>query len=169
MNIDYIRELYDAHYHINNKVWDCVAALTDEQFKQELDYSQGAIYNQMFHLLAAEFFWFSTMKAGKQLPWQELPDREKYPTFEAVRALYGEVETMVRDYLATLTEEDLEKPITYVFQDGVQRETKYWQHIMQMYSHGVDHRAQILAMLHQLGAPTVGQDYIGYVWEKKGY
>jgi uncharacterized damage-inducible protein DinB len=34
-------------------------------------------------------------------------------------------------------------------------------------NHSTDHRAQTLAGLHKLGAPTVGQDYLNFCWEKR--
>jgi uncharacterized damage-inducible protein DinB len=32
-------------------------------------------------------------------------------------------------------------------------------------NHGTDHRGQILATLHGLGAPTVEQDMMFFLWE----
>jgi uncharacterized damage-inducible protein DinB len=34
---------------------------------------------------------------------------------------------------------------------------------MQVINHSTDHRAQTLAMLHHLGAPTIGQDFLAYL------
>ena len=37
--------------------------------------------------------------------------------------------------------------------------------LLHMVNHGTDHRAQILARLHELGAETVEQDLMLYLWE----
>ncbi len=42
-----------------------------------------------------------------------------------------------------------------------------WQAMMQVINHSTDHRAQTLAGLHRLGAPTVAQDYVYFVVEQK--
>ena len=39
-----------------------------------------------------------------------------------------------------------------------------WQILLHMVNHGTDHRAQILARLHELGAPTTEQDLVLYLW-----
>ncbi|PJF26553.1 MAG: hypothetical protein CUN52_15675 [Phototrophicales bacterium] len=39
--------------------------------------------------------------------------------------------------------------------------------LVQVANHSTDHRAQTLAGLHQLGATTVEQDYLFYLWEKE--
>ena len=36
--------------------------------------------------------------------------------------------------------------------------------ITQLINHGTDHRAQMLRMLGDLGAPTFEQDYIVHLW-----
>jgi len=35
--------------------------------------------------------------------------------------------------------------------------------LLHVVNHGTDHRAQILAMLHGMGAPTVAQDLLFYM------
>jgi hypothetical protein len=37
--------------------------------------------------------------------------------------------------------------------------------ILRLVNHGTDHRAQVLRLLHDLGAPTFNQDLIIYLWE----
>jgi uncharacterized damage-inducible protein DinB len=42
-----------------------------------------------------------------------------------------------------------------------------WQIITQVTNHGTDHRAQLLRILHDFGAPTFGQDLILYWWQSQ--
>jgi uncharacterized damage-inducible protein DinB len=39
-----------------------------------------------------------------------------------------------------------------------------WQLYMHVYGHGIDHRAQLLSMLNQLGVETIEQDYVLYLF-----
>ena len=39
--------------------------------------------------------------------------------------------------------------------------------LIHVVNHGTDHRAQILARLHELGAPTLEQDLMLYLWERE--
>jgi uncharacterized damage-inducible protein DinB len=41
-----------------------------------------------------------------------------------------------------------------------------WQVFAHVANHGTDHRAQILRLLHDLGAPTFSQDFMIYLWER---
>ena len=36
--------------------------------------------------------------------------------------------------------------------------------LLHLVNHGTDHRAQMLAMLNSLGAPTFAQDYLHYLF-----
>ncbi len=42
-----------------------------------------------------------------------------------------------------------------------------WQVILHVVNHGTDHRAQVLRVLHDIGAPTFNQDLIIHLWQKK--
>ena len=39
-----------------------------------------------------------------------------------------------------------------------------WQVLVHLVNHGTDHRAQMLRILHDLGAPTFDQDFVLYRW-----
>ena len=39
--------------------------------------------------------------------------------------------------------------------------------LLQVVNHGTDHRAQLLCMLHDLGAKTAPQDYNFYVYDNQ--
>ncbi len=69
-------------------------------------------------------------------------------------------------YLETLDEELLNAILEYdvPHRGGLKRNTR-WQILLQGVNHGTDHRAQVLALLHQLGAPTLEQDFMIYLWD----
>lgn len=149
MTADEIRSLYEFHFTRNREIWDhCVTTLTLVQFTQEINYSIGSIRNQCVHLLNVDERWFSGFH-GDELPgWYEPGD---YKTFDVVRAKWDSVEEYMRAYLRKLTEAKLDED----FMPGV----KCWQIFYHVLNHGTDHRAQILAGLDSLGAPTFAQDY----------
>jgi uncharacterized damage-inducible protein DinB len=45
------------------------------------------------------------------------------------------------------------------------QELTVWQVLLHVVNHGTDHRAQVLRILHDFGAPTTAQDYIFYVYD----
>jgi uncharacterized damage-inducible protein DinB len=153
MKADYFRQLYDYHFRANRKLWDGpITALSDEQFKQKLDYSTGSIHNQVVHLINTDNRWFAGLR-GLEDPGSinpvHLPSREK------IRQKWDQVEADMRAYLDALQDDDLAGS----FQD----QFEIWQVLFHVQNHGTDHRAQMLAMLHHLGAPTFPQDFVFYL------
>ncbi len=84
-----------------------------------------------------------------------------------VREMYAYTQSAYRQVwscIENLTDDDsLEATITY--QTGsTERRDRRWRIIAHVINYGTDHRAQMLALLWQLGAPTVEQDFPIYFW-----
>lgn len=164
MNLDYIRTLYDYNYWAHRKVWDCAATLTEEQFTRDLGYSWKSIRGQLVHVMGAEWLWFQRLRGTSP---GGLPAEANYPTREAIRQEWDTIETDVRGYVNALTNESLATAIDYRTTSGKPQSQPKWQILLHVVNHGTDHRAQILAMLYQLGAPTVEQDLLFYFREQQ--
>ncbi len=164
MNISAIKKMYQYHFAMHRKVWDkCISTLTDEQFVQDVGYSWGSIRNQCYHVIRVDGRWFSRIK-GVSLPDYGLePD---YPTKASIRAFWDKVEKDIMTYLDTLTSSDLEREISFDMPHrGGMKTNQVWEILVHVINHGTDHRAQILGMLHQMGAPTMEHDMMLYWWE----
>lgn len=160
MRADDLRILYDYHFALNRKMWDnCVMALTDEEFTRQLDYSVGSIRNQMVHMLDVDGGWFRGLQYGVERgPWL---NAVMWPERAAIRAEWDKVEADMKAYLDSLTDEEAQS----MFPDSPQgHPVAKWQIMLHVLNHGTDHRAQVLAGLHQLGAPTIAQDMIWHFW-----
>lgn len=145
-----IRELYEYHISANRRLWETsITTLTDEQFTRHFDYSIGSIRSQCVHLMSIDERWFSGLR-GIAVP--DFLKPEDYPTREDVRTHWDGVEADMRLYLDELTDEHL--------LNGVLNGIPVWAVLQHVALHGVDHRAQMLAALHSLGAPTFAQDFI---------
>ena len=149
MNADNFRHLFEYHFIRNREIWDhCVLPLDEKTFKQKLPYSVGSIRNQCVHLLNVDERWFSGL-LGEELPgWYRA---DTFKTHASVREKWDQVEVYMRGYLDALTDEMLIEIL-----DG---DLAIWQVLFHVLNHGTDHRAQMLAMLDALGAPTFAQDY----------
>ena len=149
MQADHIRDLFDYHISTNRRLWnESILTLTDEQFKRKLEYSVGSIRNQCVNLMSVDKRWFGGLR-GVAVPGFLNPVH--YPSREKIRDYWDDVEREMRSYLDALTDADL--GATY-------NELPIWAVLQHVALHGMDHRAQMLAMLHELGAPTFAQDYI---------
>lgn len=160
MNRDYFIELYDYTDWANRKVWDCVLQLSEDDFRKPLDYSVGSIFEQCVHTMAVESWWLHFLYTGELHFISNLDD---YPDRSSIRTKWDEVSATNRAYLLTLTDEELQRHVKPEFWDENEVAITVAQALCQVANHSTDHRAQILAMLHKLHAPTVGQDFLDYL------
>ena len=163
MNAVYFRRMIDYTYWANRKLWGCVAELSDEQFKRPCDYSIGSVHQQVVHMMDTEWLWLRRVR-GEQP--EAVLSLEGYPTREKVRARWNEIEAGWREFVAGLTDQQLEQTIEYTSVNGVvKRSQPLWEGLAQLVNHATDHRAQTLAVIHQVGGATLAQDFIFYSWE----
>jgi uncharacterized damage-inducible protein DinB len=159
MNSDAFRHLYEYHFAENRKLWNYfVLPLTQEQFVQDTNYSQGSVRNQLVHLMNVDDAWFSDLSSVEgleELRPAELEDRH------SIRSHWDQVEQKMRDYLANLRDDMLfDKPL-----QGEDKDLILWQVLLHVVNHGTDHRAQILRLIHDFGMDTPPQDYVFYLYD----
>ena len=159
MNRDYFVQLYNFTDWANRKIWACVMHLSDTDFMKDLDYSQGSIFNQVTHTMEVEYWWVNFLSTRKV----DFLDRETYPTRDLIRARWDKITTANQAYVASLTDAELQRNVHPDFWDDDEPSITVAEALTQVAFHSMDHRAQTLAMLHKLGAPTVGQDFLGYL------
>lgn len=127
--------------------------LSDAQFAQTDGYSHGSIRNQLVHMVNAQRYWLRGLLNMSDLP--EL-HAEDYPTREAARTICQKVDQECLNSVRGLSDADLER-IPDVWSLPV------WRGLLQLVHHPTDHRAQILRVLHGLGAPTFEQNFAVYM------
>jgi uncharacterized damage-inducible protein DinB len=156
VNADYFRTLYNYNYWAHRHVWDdCIVHLTDEQFTRDIGYSWRSIHGQVVHTMSAEWIWLSRLEG---ISPTSMFKNEDYPDRSVVRAKWDEIETQVRAYMDRLLDTQLDEIVHYQNTSGQSYSKKRFEILAHLANHGTDHRAQILAMLYQLDAPTIGQD-----------
>ncbi len=157
MVTEMIRTFLEYHLAITRRVWDSIDRISDEQFLADDAYSRGSIRNLMVHLASTDRRWLAGLK--------NLPDVghlkfEDYPTHAAARELFDTVANDFSDYIATVTEEELnQKPPEFTH--------PRWAVLLHLVNHGTDHRSIVLQKLTELGAPTFDQDFIIWLWNRK--
>ncbi len=162
MDKEFFIDLYLYNFWANRRVWDCIMTLTDEEFFRELSYSIGSIHMQVAHTLAVEAWWFHFLQTGVV----EFIREEDLMTREIIRKQWDMTEERVMAYLNTLTSDELSRKVMPPFWENKPAITVR-DALVQVANHSTDHRAQTLSGLHQLGATTIEQDYLFYLWEKE--
>lgn len=160
-----ILTMFDYNYGAHDRVWDCILELTPEQFVEESDYSWRSIRNHLVHVMSVDSRWIARVQN------QSLPERLEptdYPDYDVVREKWNDIRDDIISYVTALTPSDLAEMVEIDLPHrGGQYQNQRWEILLHMVNHGTDHRAQMLARLHELGAITVEQDMILYLWDKQ--
>jgi uncharacterized damage-inducible protein DinB len=136
-----------------------ITSLSNEKFTQDVNYSHGSVRDQIVHLMSVNDTWFSGLR-GVEIPEPSNP--ANFDDREIIRAHWDNIEKNMRDYLGELRDDMIfEKPFT----DGEVKNLVLWQVLLHASSHGINHRAQLLRFLNDLGVQTESQDYIFYVYD----
>ena len=159
MNVRDVEVLYDYGYWANQKLFQVVSDLTQEQFAQPVAGSYGSIRNTLVHALSAEWGWLERC-GGKVRGPRLTPDN--YPTVASLAEAWDKVEGYVREFLSGLREEDLSNDVEFSL-GGPETRTMPLEQLMQHAAiHGVHHRAQVAMLLRMLGHEPGNFDMLIY-------
>ncbi len=163
MNAEGYRELFDYHYKTYARIWESIDTLDEAQFKEKVAYSVGSLRDHMVHQMDVDRGWASVIR-DEERPKGLNPVH--FGTRAAVKEHWDRSEAEVRERLADLTDELLaaDKHFDLPPAWGGSQDTPLWMVLTHVLNHGTDHRAQVLRLLHDQGAPTFAQDLIFHAW-----
>jgi uncharacterized damage-inducible protein DinB len=168
MSTETMRVLFDYLIWATRHLWFCVESFTDEQFTQDEDYSIGSVYNQTFHLMQTDWSSAFYLLHGA---WPTAEDsaemkKEDYVSRTAMRHKWDEVDGMMHQALASLTDEKLQKTMKLPAGEDRMFEATLWELLYSMVNHGTNHRAQTLALIKKLGGQTTEQGAYFYYMQR---
>ncbi|MFZ5921124.1 MAG: DinB family protein [Chloroflexota bacterium] len=155
---EWIKTYVEYHLATTRRVWESIDQITEGQFLQDNAYSRGSIRNLMVHLASTDRRWLTGLKNQPDVGHLKFED---YPTRDAARDLFEATAKDFSDYMETVTEDELNrKPPEFTH--------PRWAVLLHLVNHATDHRATVLQKLTELGAPTFDQDFIIWLWSRKG-
>jgi uncharacterized damage-inducible protein DinB len=165
MTYDDLCLLVDYNYWARDRLLEAVAGLPPKQFRQPLGNSFSSIRDTIAHICDAESIWLKRWR-GEQPQGFQSPDR--VADLAAAREEWAGLEREMRETLATLGPEGVERTIEYKDFRGAARSDVFWQMLQHVVNHGSYHRGQVTTMLRQLGAaPPKYMDLIVFYREKQ--
>lgn len=161
MNAESVRFLFDYTYWASDQMWGCIMQLTDAQFTEPIDFSQGPIRNHIVHMMSAGRRWFERLQgkpAGEHLNFAD------YPTRESARAKWDDIKAESLAYVYSLDDAQVAESVPWALpQRQLSGNAPRWQILLQVANHSTDHRTQIMTLLHtHFHVSTVEQDLIFY-------
>jgi len=156
-----IQELYAYNRWANRRILGAAAVLEPQAFGKDMGSSFLSVRDTLVHILAAEWVWLARWQGTSPtgLPSWDLV------TCDEVRKRWAEVESEQQEFIEALTEADRRRVIAYRDTSGRARENELGHMLRHVVNHSSYHRGQVITMLRQLGAETVGTDLIRYYRE----
>jgi len=156
--------LYDYNYWASARIWRAALQVTPEAFVADNGSSHGSLRGTLTHLLFAETVWRRRLQ-GEEMP-SGLPQVGDFPTPQALHQAFLAEEAQMRAYLDSLTDDNLQAIVHYKNTKGVPFQNTTWHVLSHMLNHGTQHRAEVAAMLTELGHSPGDVDMILYLREK---
>ncbi len=159
MDIAKLRTLLDYGTWANDRLFDQIAQLAPEQFIAEPAGALPSVRHILTHMLAAQTLWLARFRADTAA---RIPTEEDFPDLATLRHAWGEHRQSLDSYVATLDDDALQGPFRFE-RRGAALTLPLWQIFMQLYGHGVQHRAEIAALLTDYGHSPGDLDFLFFV------
>lgn len=135
---------------MNESLYARCQPLDPEVLNRDLGAFFRSILGTLNHLLLADRLWLGRF-TGKPYPITRL-DTILYADFETLRAERDVTDQALTDYLASLTEADLDRPLHYTSVLSPEPRTlRLGDALLHVYHHQTHHRGQVTTLLSQLG------------------
>ncbi|MCB0110149.1 MAG: DinB family protein [Caldilineaceae bacterium] len=157
MTINHIQRLYDYNDWAWQQVFPSLAQLDDATYKLDRGFFWGSLHSLMVHSMSAEYIW--TQRIMGTSP-RAMLDPADYATFPVVQAQWTEIDGKLRQLVATLADQDLERPIAYTDRSGQPFSTQLGDILLHVVNHATEHRSQMTPVLFALNVATPPLDYI---------
>ena len=165
MQVTDLERLYDYSKWANERLFNAIGALTDKQFAQDIAGSYGSVRNTLVHAVSAEWGWLERSGGRKRGPKLN-PDN--YPTVASLKAVAEQVHGHVREFLATLKDQDLDRIVEYTMDPATKRSMPIGEMLHHAAIHSVHHRGQAGLLLRMIGVKPLDMDILLYYAELRG-
>jgi uncharacterized damage-inducible protein DinB len=156
-----LRTLFDYSSWARDQLLPLIEALGEEERgKSDNKGVYGSIHDTLAHMAQSEWLWIQRCMGESPM---RLPKGEDFPTLTALVDWWNDVHAQSMLYIDALTPYYLDKEITYMAPDGVQRTRKIWHMLLQVPNHQTEHRSQIASMLGTMGLDVPPTDLVVYL------
>jgi uncharacterized damage-inducible protein DinB len=166
--------VYDVLTQARQRLFGWLRPLSQEQYTQRFPFGMGTLRATLIEIARVELL-YSMRLRGEPLPPPPLGDdfaisEKRQPTFADLEKVWSAQAPQTRATLAGTT--DWNKTVTRRLEQGdtvVITTVRKDEIAVQMLMHEVHHRAQVMAMLRQLGVEAQNLDYISFVARREEY
>ncbi len=166
MNIRDILTIYDYNYWATHRILAASTHVNLKQFIVPTAHSFGSLRGTLVHILDAEYAWRMLLQHNTLAYFNAL-EEDHFPTSDSLEQRWKEEERLMRDYLTSLTDDDLISIIRYTTDEGDKRERVLWHCLLHVVNHGTHHRSEAAEMLTGYGHSPDGLDFTAFLNEQQ--
>lgn len=153
--------LFEYNYWATRLILRAADGLTTEQFIAPARVSFGSIRGTLVHALGTEHVWRQRCQNAVS-PTAMLQEAD-YPDLASLRLAWEKDEREMRAYLASLSDDDLQRSVRYSTLRGVPYENVLWQILAHVVNHGTQFRSEAGVALTELGHSPGDVDLIFFL------
>ena len=155
-----LRTLLDYHYWARTRLLRALAPLSADEFTAPRGSSFSSIRDTVAHTYFSEWAWYSRWQGRSPGAW---PDLAQFADVASLERAWAELEGQVRAFIDPMTDEDVQRVVTYRLWSGDEAASPVWQMVQHVVNHASYHRGQVTTMLRQAGAqPPQSMDIIAF-------
>jgi uncharacterized damage-inducible protein DinB len=158
-----LRELFDFNYWARDRQLEACRALTLEQFTRAVGGSFPSVRDTLAHLVDVEWLYLERWQGRSPSG----PPGIEYPSVEALRQRWAEIERGWRAQFGRASDAQLAESLTFKSLKGVSRTTTRWETLYHLLNHQSYHRGQVTTQLRSLGAAPVTVDFYVFLDARK--
>jgi uncharacterized damage-inducible protein DinB len=118
------------------------------------------LFATLAHMVGAEQRWYQRWHA---VPLDQLRRDGDYGTAGEIVGEWRAVQQQRREWLTSLSDEDLQDDVRYLASSGSAEERPLWQTLLHVANHTTHHRSEACVALTSHGAPPQSVDLIDFI------
>jgi len=158
--------LYDYNSWANQRLLAAAAQASIAQLTEPQRLSGGSLLETIVHTMAGEEGWRVKCETGVQMALFANERMADFPTLDAVRQYWVEVNQATQAYLNGLTDDEFNQSVSLRNRDGRTFERVLWQPLLHVITHSTQHRAEVAEALTALGYSPGELDFEIYLREQ---
>lgn len=165
MSKEQVLLLWEYNHWANRRLMARANGLSNAQLSDKLESMWNSILGTMAHVLGAEWIWRQRVQEG--VSPAALLDREQFTTLETLSLRWNEEEAAMRDYLAGLSDADLNRVVDYQNTQGKSFRRPLWQLLTHVVNHGTQHRSEVALYLTNFDRSPGDMDITVFLSERE--
>jgi uncharacterized damage-inducible protein DinB len=162
MTLQEAKLLHAFNAWADNRIFEAVALLPDEQYMRDMKSSHGSIHGTLAHMVAAQKIWLSRWLGEPNL---KLMTVAELPTLKVIRTTWEKVGFEMAKFLGTMTDRKLQETFSMKTSTGETFTHTYGQAFQHLVDHSSYHRGQVITLMRQLGVRPPGTGMIMFFRE----